>query len=339
MTRWDRIRLLAGGVLTAWALWNAAAVYLVFAGEKQHRLETAVLLLVAWAVVSELVTRALRSQPPTIEAGGLDTTTWRAIGGLALALWLANAIATTGVPFLSDDYVLLARYQDSAAHAPQQFFRPVFGVVFRALSVLGGESTWPFRLASAALHIGSAVLVSRLTRRITESPAAATAGFVVFLLNPLQGEAVVWIAGLQETLWTFLALGALAVHAQDDWRPALRLCAVAALSGLAFGAKETAACLVLLLPGLDALTRRSIDKARLAVRSWPSSSPCISRSDRDTSRSRAASSRLRPVTPRSSSSCCPISSTCSRGARQRSPCRPSCRSRPRPSASPVSRGR
>lgn len=265
MTAWSRIRLLAGGVVTAWALWNAAAVYLIYAGEKQHRLETALLLLVACAVLSEIVTRALRAPAPPVDAPAFDATTRRAIVGLALALWLANAIAAAGVPFLSDDYVLLARYRDTAAHAPQQFFRPVFGVVFWALSAVGGESTWPFRLVAAALHVGSAFLVSRLTTRVTGSSTAAAIGFVVFLLNPLQAEAVVWIAGLQETLWTFLALSALTVHAQPDWRPALRLGAVAALSGLAFGAKETAACLLLLLPALDVVTRQPIDRRRLAI--------------------------------------------------------------------------
>jgi hypothetical protein len=265
MSRWERVRLLAGGVVTAWALWNAAAVYLIFAGEKQHRLETALLLLVAYAVLSEIVTRTLRSPGPAGDAPQLDAATCRALMGLALVLWLAIVIAAAGVPFLSDDYVLLARYRDSAAHAPQQFFRPVFGVVFWALSAVGGEATWPFRLASAGLHVGSALLVSRLTTRVTGSPTAGTIGFVVFLLNPLQGEAVIWIAGLQETLWTFLALGALTVHARDDWRPALRIGAVAVLSGLAFGAKETAAGLLLLLPALDVVTGRPLDRTRLAV--------------------------------------------------------------------------
>ena len=265
MTPWGRVRLLAGGVVTAWALWNAAAVYLLFAGGKQHRLETALLILVAAAVLVELLARAARAPAPPVATPEVDATTRRTLVGLALALWGANAIAAAGVPFLSDDYVLLARYQDSAAHAPQQFFRPVFGVVFWALSAVGGESTWPFRLVAAALHVGSSFLVSRLTGRITGSQTAATLGFVVFLLNPLQAEAVVWIAGLQETLWTFLALSALTVHGRDDVRPALRLGAVAVLCGLAFGAKETAACLLLLLPAHDIVTRRPVDRLRLAA--------------------------------------------------------------------------
>jgi hypothetical protein len=67
------------------------------------------------------------------------------------------------------------------------------------------------------------------------------------------------VAGLQEGLWTFLALSALAVHARTEWPSGLRLGAVAILAGLAFGAKETAACLVILLPGLDLACRRPLD--------------------------------------------------------------------------------
>jgi hypothetical protein len=258
LSLWERTRLFVGGLLAAWALWNAANVYLMFAGERQHRLETAMLLLVAFAMLAELAARALRAPTRTYTDPGLDANGRKALAALAVALWLANWVATIGVPFLSDDYVLLARYRDSPAQTPQQFFRPVFGAVFWAVSWVGGESTLPFRLLGGALHVASAMLASGLVRRVAGSPTAATIAFVVFLLNPLQAETVVWIAGLQEALWTFLALSALAVHGHDEWPFRLRLVAVAILSGLAFGTKETAACLVILLPGLDLARRRPI---------------------------------------------------------------------------------
>jgi hypothetical protein len=227
-----------GGLLAAWALWNAATVYLVFGGERQHRLETAMLLLVSGAILSELVVRTRPLPAPAVE---LDPGRRLVVLGVAVVAWVVVWTTVAGVPFLSDDYVLLARYADAASASPQQFFRPVFGALFSALSWAGSEATLPFRLASALLHLASAALASQLTARIAGSATAGTVAFVVFVLNPLQAEAVVWIAGLQETLWTFLALGALAVHAQDDWPPILRMGVVAGLCGLAFGAKETAA--------------------------------------------------------------------------------------------------
>jgi hypothetical protein len=81
MSRWERIRLGGAGVLSAWALWNAGVVYLAFGGERQHRLETALFLLLAYLAVSEIALRAVESSPKGAPIGALTARDCRFLVG------------------------------------------------------------------------------------------------------------------------------------------------------------------------------------------------------------------------------------------------------------------
>lgn len=72
-------------------------------------------------------------------------------------------------------------------------------------------AAWPFHLISLAVHAFSAFIVFRLLIRLTGShrPLPALIGALVFLLHPVQVEAVAWASGLKDLLcglFTFLAL-------------------------------------------------------------------------------------------------------------------------------------
>jgi 4-amino-4-deoxy-L-arabinose transferase-like glycosyltransferase len=170
--------------------------------------------------------------------------------------WLALWATTLGVPFLSDDYVILARHGATGGAAAEQFFRPVFGAVFDGLAWIGGQRTWPFRIAAAVLHLTSALMVRRLVTRLFGSATAGAIACASFLLSPLQLEVTVWIAGLQDALWTAFALAALTLYARGSRPGHWQILGTAALMGLALGSKESAVALVLLLPAIDLARRR-----------------------------------------------------------------------------------
>jgi hypothetical protein len=256
MSRWERIRLGGAGLLTAWALWNAGLVYLAFGGERQHRLEAAVFLLLAYLAASEAALRAFDPAPVRAPIGALDRHDRRFLIVGSIVAWLALWATTLGVPFLSDDYVLLARHGGTAATSAEQFFRPVFGVVFDALAWIGGQRTWPFRIAAAVLHLASALMVRHLVAVLFESPTAGAIACASFLLSPLQLEVTVWVAGLQDALWTAFALGALTLYARGSRPSSWSILGAAVLVALALGSKETAVALVLLLPAVDLVRRR-----------------------------------------------------------------------------------
>jgi len=73
-----------------------------------------------------------------------------------------------------------------------------------------------FHAVSLVLHLGAAILVQRLLRRMVLDPWAATAGAVIFAIHPLQVESVAWVAeqrGLLATTCSLLALDQLM-----EWR-------------------------------------------------------------------------------------------------------------------------
>ena len=237
-----------------WVVLNAAVVYLWLGGERTHRIESACLLFAA--VVLGLAIWDLRRRQPaeadaSLSEGASLPVVVRAAG---FAAWLAVMWMAIDYPFLSDDYVFLERYADwhsLGASAAGQFFRPVFAIVFWLFAPHG----WALHALGVLLHLGSCELVRRLSLRAF-SPRVAGLAALLFLLNPLQLEAVLWVSGLQELLWTFFVLAALWVYSREQ---TLRVPACAAslvLVGLALGSKETAVCAPALFAGLDWLLYR-----------------------------------------------------------------------------------
>src|SRR5206468_3570046 len=90
-----------------------------------------------------------------------------------------------------------------------QFFRPAFAAVFALLADVGDGAAAVFHSASFLLHLASAALIFGLVRRLLGSIELAITAYAVFLLNPVQQEAVLWASGLQDLLWTFFLFAAI----------------------------------------------------------------------------------------------------------------------------------
>jgi hypothetical protein len=234
-------------IALAWAIGNTLYVYLVLGGERLYRVETAAYWLAAALVPLLFLPRA---RPAGVEQG---SATWsRVIVVTAAAAWLVSLAPFVSLPFLSDDYVFLASYrQPSDIFGPQQFFRPMFGAVFLLLAGLGDGSVLPFHAAAFALHATGASLVYVLAHRLFRSGDAAALCFVLFLLNPLQLEAVLWVSGLQELLWSTFALAALVAYTGSTVISPGRLAVTLLLLAGALLSKETALSTAVLVPLAD----------------------------------------------------------------------------------------
>ena len=234
-----------------WAVVNCLYVYLALGGDKAYRLESAVIVLVVVAlpaIVSRGWPREFVAEPPSL-------LLW--LLALAVGLWMAFAMPLVTFPFLSDDYGFLHAYRSMAdAARPFQFYRPGFAVAFVVLGGIGGGSPALFHVAGFLLHLGSAALVFSLARKLFATPEPAVVAFVLFLLSPIQLESVLWVSGLQELLWVFFILAAVRCYIGDrELRPG-RITAVLALAACGLASKETAVCVVLLLPAADFLLFR-----------------------------------------------------------------------------------
>jgi hypothetical protein len=231
----------------AWAVGNALYMYLVLNGDRAYRVESASFILVG------VLLPLIFWRPLTDERGtALTLTDNRWLMLLAVILWLVTLAPFLTLPFLSDDYVFLHRFKRfSDVLNVAQFFRPMFAFVFILLARTGNGSTVPFHVASLLVHGASAWCVYVLSRRLFSRTDAAVFCFAVFLLNPLQLEAVLWVSGLQDLLWTAFALAGLVVYTGAQILSLSRLAVTLLFIGCALLSKETAVSVVLLLPATD----------------------------------------------------------------------------------------
>ena len=115
---------------------------------------------------------------------------------------------------------------------------------------------WIFHLGNILLHALNAYLVYVLLRRFGAEAFAALVAAMVFLLHPIQVEAVAWVSGAKDLLSTCLALGAMIFYSssiglartakQNRLAQCLNYLAASALFGLAILAKPSTVVLPLL---------------------------------------------------------------------------------------------
>jgi len=189
---------------------------------------------------------------------------WRpylAAGASALAAYWAYAPVMHGA-FLFDDTAL-----PFALPSPSASFldwirgvRPVLLATYWMNSRLSGDDPFSYHVVSFMIHLAAAALVFLVVRRLLEwsqAPAARRtllAGFAagLFLLHPIQTEAVAYLAGRSEALSVTLLLAA---YAAFLYRPRTvitwgSMLLVLALFGLAVLSKEQ----TIVLPALLLLT-------------------------------------------------------------------------------------
>ncbi|MBK7972531.1 MAG: hypothetical protein IPK07_04370 [Deltaproteobacteria bacterium] len=132
---------------------------------------------------------------------------------------------------------------------PNDLYRPV-GVASLAFDhLVGGGSTWAYRLSNLLLHALAGVLVLAVARSWGASSSTALLAGVIFLLHPVHSEAVLQIKGRFELLAAALGLSAVLVSERGR-RVALRAGLALVLWTGAMLAKESAFGLVLLAPVL-----------------------------------------------------------------------------------------
>ncbi len=127
------------------------------------------------------------------------------------------------------------------------YYRPVLFLTFALNWVIGGSSPFGYHLVNNLIHIANALLVFFLLERGTRMRLASLFAALVFLVHPLQTEAVTYVAGRGDPLHVLGMLAALWLLAtSDSGRRRWRYVASVALVPLAFLSRETA----VVFPGL-----------------------------------------------------------------------------------------
>ena len=101
-------------------------------------------------------------------------------------------------------------------HPYMHLYTPVVFTVWNLLAVLGkADPNGPancsldphvFHTASWLLHVGNALLVFVVLRRLMKNDVAAAMGALLYGLHPVQVEAVAWASGLKDLLCAFFCL-------------------------------------------------------------------------------------------------------------------------------------
>jgi tetratricopeptide (TPR) repeat protein len=182
-----------------------------------------------------------------------------AIPAALIAVFWAYSPAMRG-PFLFDDNMLPFAIANVAA-APLSLWlkgvRPALMFTYWINARISGDDTFSYHALNVLIHCATAGLVYFIVRRLLEwarpadSRRPLLAGFAaaVFLLHPIQTEAVAYLAGRSESLSVMLAFAAFAIFLYRDktevsWGVAS---AVLALFGAALLAKEHTIALLPLL--------------------------------------------------------------------------------------------
>jgi Flp pilus assembly protein TadD len=183
---------------------------------------------------------------------------WAASGAALLAVIWAYAPAMNG-PFLFDDAFLIALTQQPLS-AQFHSQRPLLMVSYWISAQLSPDNTWWFHFMNVLIHTAASCLAFFIVRRLMEWAAVeeskrnllAAVAAALFLLHPVQTEAVAYLAGRSESLSVMLAFAAFTVflyrpQAAAGWGTAT---AVFLLFGAALAAKEQ----TIALPALFLLT-------------------------------------------------------------------------------------
>ncbi len=193
---------------------------------------------------------------PTPQPAFSRTWLYWIVAFAAIAVTLQVYSPALNGPFVFDDSYLPMNSPTVANEGLSVWIggvRPVLMATYYFNHTIARASTFGFHAWSILFHVGCAMLVFLVSRRILKYAGVREdfAWFValVFLLHPAQTEVVAYIAGRSESVSSLFYFAALAVFLyrplpQITWA---RVAAVFALFGLALGSKEHTVTLPVLL--------------------------------------------------------------------------------------------
>ncbi len=88
------------------------------------------------------------------------------------------------------------------------YYRPVLEVLYRLQFLLFGANAAGFHFFNILVHIANAILVYAVSRRLIRTTAPAFAVALLFLVHPVQTEAVACVSGISNLVCCFFILGA-----------------------------------------------------------------------------------------------------------------------------------
>ena len=111
--------------------------------------------------------------------------------------------------FVFDDiYLVSVNNQIRSLNLPLLLssYRPTRDISYAIDFALWGENPFGFHLTSILIHAANVLLVFALVRRLTKDLVSATLAALIFAVHPIQTDAVTYISGRRDVLFTFFYL-------------------------------------------------------------------------------------------------------------------------------------
>ncbi|HKO96203.1 MAG TPA: hypothetical protein VJU86_04385 [Pyrinomonadaceae bacterium] len=190
----------------------------------------------------ESVAKLLSSEAPLI-----------AIVSLVVVVFICYA-NSLGNEFVFDDLLLVAENQSIRTLNSQLFlnYRALRDISYALDYALWGGRPFGFHLTNILLHAGNVLLVFALVRRLSKDLISATITALIFAVHPIQTDAVTYISGRRDLLFSFfylLAFHTYITYFRTKWsaRSAIYLALFLVLWAFSLMSKEMAVSLPLLI--------------------------------------------------------------------------------------------
>lgn len=145
-----------------------------------------------------------------------------------------------------------------------ELYVPLTIMSYQIEYAIAGHAPAVFHATNLLLHLLSVLLLFAILRRMTGSDAAAGTGAALFLLHPIQTEAVLWVSARKDLLSGAFALASLLSFLRwrdDEGQRWYWLCCAAFLAALL--SKVTVALLPAVFVAIDIVHRRTMGRAAL----------------------------------------------------------------------------
>lgn len=159
-------------------------------------------------------------------------------------------------------------------HFDPQLYIPLTFVSWQLNAALFGLNPLSFHLINILLHLGNAVLVFAILKKLGAKEWVALGVAMLFAVHPLQTEAVLWATGRKDLLSSFLALGSLLQYLRHREGVHKALVWSLVLFTLALLSKVSIALLPLLFLAIDWVQKRPMDR-RVFTEKIPHLALCI----------------------------------------------------------------
>ncbi|MEK6280889.1 MAG: tetratricopeptide repeat protein [Acidobacteriota bacterium] len=131
-------------------------------------------------------------------------------------------------------------------------YRPLRDISYAVDFALWGADPFGFRLTNIVIHAGNVLLVFALIRRLTQDFVSATITALIFAVHPIQTDAVAYISGRRDLLFSFfylLSFHSYITYFRSRWSPRAVICffLFVVFWGLSLLAKEMAVTLPIVI--------------------------------------------------------------------------------------------